>query len=203
MDKGLATKPPANAWTHQGLQEYSLVVQPGREIEDRLMCEKELLQQLVKQKPVADTSMHIKIAEFHAREDMESTILRYMQRIFSNKHAFHLSLNNYGGFPPSNIYLRIQDIHLLQNLAKGLNVLDDYIISCACPRVRMFPNPHLSLARKLPEDVFEKALLQYAHKTFHETFSVHELVLLRRSHKYEPFKRVNVFKLLPEHGYYS
>ncbi|HWH63140.1 MAG TPA: hypothetical protein VNS50_07685, partial [Ginsengibacter sp.] len=98
---------------------------------------------------------------------------------------------------PHTIYLRVQNDEPFKKLAKDLRVLNTYVSSCSCPPVKIISKPHLSIARRLPEDVYFKALTQYAHKSFHESFVVKELLLLKRKHQYDVCKRLNVFGLPP------
>ncbi|MEO6549828.1 MAG: hypothetical protein ABIN94_17635, partial [Ferruginibacter sp.] len=75
--------------------------------------------------------------------------------------------------------------------------IDTYISSCSCPSIKVIAHPHLSIASRLSEDVYFKALAAYAHKSFHESFAVNELRLLRRKHQYDTCKAINVFGLQP------
>ncbi len=200
MNKEVETSSPPKGWMQESLLEYVLVVQPGADIHKKVINETELLFNLFNYKPASDSKGHITIAHFQAREDMEPTIIRYMQRICSNHHDFEVSLNNYSGFPPHTIYLRVQDPHPFKKLANELKIVSNYISSCSCPPLQIYGNPHLTVAKKLPEALFQKALMEYAQKSFHETFNVGELVLLRRQHEYDPYKKVNIFRLQPRTG---
>jgi 2'-5' RNA ligase len=131
---------------------------------------------------------------------MEETLTRWIQRICTQQQSFTVTLNNYSGFPPHTIYLRVQNEQPFQKLANDLKVLNAYVNSCACPPVRIITKPHVSIAGELPEDIYFKALTQYAHKSFHESFMVTELLLLKRKHQFEDGKKINVFGLSPETG---
>jgi len=47
----------------------------------------------------------------------------------------------------------------------------------------------------LTEQVYNKAMADYSQKTFHESFQVEELVLLKREHSFDACRTVNVFRL--------
>jgi len=129
---------------------------------------------------------------------MEETLIRWIGRICSSRQSFSVSLNNYSGFPPHTVYLRVQNPKPFQHLASELRVIDNYVRSNACPPAHLIKTPHLTIARQLSETVYLKALMDYSQKTFHETFLVDELVLLRRGQQYETCKTVNVFRLQPQ-----
>ena len=132
-----------------------------------------------------------------ARAEMEETLIRWIQRVSSQLKSFPVALNNYSGFHEDSIYLRVQDHQPFKQLATQLKVIDSYVRSNGCPAVTLINRPHLSIARRLPQDVYEKALIDYSQKTFCESFMVHELVLLRRAHQFDTCKVINIFRLLP------
>ncbi|HUS02257.1 MAG TPA: hypothetical protein VMY77_11050, partial [Chitinophagaceae bacterium] len=99
--------------------------------------------------------------------------------------------------PPHTIYLRVQNEKPFQQLVKELHVVNTYVSSCSCPPMKLISKPHLSIARKLSEEVYFKALTQYSHKSFHESFVVNELLLLRRENPFDEGKPISVFGLPP------
>ncbi len=180
-----------------GCYEYLLVINPGKEVNEKLAAEKQIFYDDYKEKSAIDTKPHITVASFLAKEGMENTIIRWMQRICSKQQSFAVILNNYGGFPPDTIYLRIQNEAPFRRLAKELSVVNAYINSRSCPPMLLTPKPHVSIADNLSEEIFFKALTQYAHKSFHESFLVNELLLLKRKDEYDVCKPVIVFALQP------
>ena len=185
------------SYTELGLYEYLLVAHPDATVNEKVMAEKEFFAGEYRHKISGKTKPQITVANFLARDAMEETILRYTQRICSQQQSFEVALNNYSGFPPHTIYLRVQNSQPFKHLAKELKVVANYVHSCSCPRVKLITNPHLSIARGLPETIYLKAIIDYSQKTFHDTFMVKELVLLRRSSQYDSCKPVHVFRLQP------
>ncbi len=183
--------------TGHGFYEYSLVAYPNTEVNEKVIAEKENFYNEYKDKAAIKTKPHITIANFVAKESMEETLIRWMQRICSNQQSFTVTLNNYSGFPPHTIYLRVQNVKPFQQLAKELKVVNTYVSSCLCPPMKLILNPHVSIAGRLPEEIYFKALTQYARKSFHESFVVNELLLLRKQHEYDTGKAINVFGLQP------
>lgn len=182
---------------HHGCHEYHLVVKPAKEINKKLVAEKQIFYDDYKQQNAVQTKPYIAVAGFFANEGMENTVIRWIQRICSKQQSFSVTLNNYGGFPPDTIYLRIQNESPFLQLAKELSVVNAYISSGSCEPMLLTPRPHVSIAGKLPEDIFFKALTQYAHKFFHETFLVNELLLLKREDENDAGKTIMVFALQP------
>ena len=177
--------------------EYLLIIHPDAGVYEKVMAEKQNFYDEYRKTVAIRTKPHITVASFLAKEAMEDTIIRWMQIIFSKQQSFPVTLNNYSGFPPHTIYLRVQNAEPFHQLTKELKVVNTYVSSCSCPPMRLISRPHISIARRLTEEVYFKALTQYAHKSFHETFLVNELLLIKRKHQYDTCKTINVFALQP------
>lgn len=198
----METKNISHIAAHE-LYEYILVVHPDAEVNEKVVAEKILFSEVYKEKIALKTKPHITVANFLAKEEMEDTIIRWVQRICNNQQSFTVTLNNYSGFPPHTIYLRVQNAKPFQQLAKQLKVVNNYVNSCSCPPMKLISNPHVSIAGMLTEEVYFKALIQYAHKSFHESFVVNELLLLRRKHIDDTCKPINVFGLPPANEFFN
>lgn len=183
--------------------EYLLVVHPDSDVYNKIELEKDRFYDEFKEKIAIRTRPHITVANFLAKESMEETLIRWIQRICNLKEQFTVTLNNYSGFPPHTIYLRVQNEKPFQQLAKELNVVNTYVSSCSCPPMKLISKPYLSIAGKLSEEIYSKALIQYAHKSFHESFIVNELLLLRRENQFDEGKPINIFGLPPGNNLFN
>ena len=178
--------------------EYLLVVHPAKEVFERIKEEKENFSAEYKVSIAGKTLPHITIANFLAKEAMEETIIKWMHKIISSHQSFHVMLNNYSGFPSSKtVYARVQDHEPFKQLSASLKVINDYITGNGFDKA-IFPyHPHLTIARRLQQDVYDKAIMDYSRKTFNASFMVDELMLLKRRNEYDKCKQINVFKLPP------
>jgi len=204
MEKGLRTTTITRteaSWP-QGLYEYLLVGSPDKEVYNKIMEEKEHFSRQYRHNTASKTKPHITVSNFLARDEMEDTLIRWLQRILGDQESFPVTLNNYSGFPPHTVFLRVQDPQPFKDLAIQLKPIDFYIKSNQCPPAKFITHPHLSIARKLTAVTYEKAINDYARKIFHESFELTELVLLRRQHQYDPCKQIAVFRLQPA-GYHQ
>lgn len=205
METGLVTRStilssPPRGHTPSGRgdrrAEYLLVIYPYGDLRDMLLEEQQRFSSVydvtVRNRP------HITVAAFQAAEGMEDTLIRWIQRICNGYRSFQLSLNNYSGIPPHTIYLRVQDPLPFRRLMLQLRAIDDFIRSSGCPPVNLIDRPYLSIAVGLTEQVYNRAMPDYSQKTFHESFSVEELVLLKRDHHFDPCRTVNIFRLQPQ-----
>jgi 2'-5' RNA ligase len=182
----------------QNAFEYLLVVHPDAASGEQVMAEKQAFYERYRHKTAVKTKPHITVASFLAREEMEPTLIRWIHRITSMQPSFPVTLNNYSGFPPHTIYLRVQDHLPFLQLALQLKAVDQYVKGCGCPAIHFSSRPHMSIARRLPEELYEKAMPEYSRQTFHLSFRAEELVLLRRQHQFDTCRQINVFRLLPQ-----
>lgn len=196
METGLAQNRSFSAPVG-GFFEYLLVAHPDETVYAQVMAERQLFTARYQEQVAVTTKPHITVANFLAKEEMEPTIIRWMHRVISTQKKFKVTLDKYSGFPPHTIYLRVQDHEPFQQLAKELKVVDQYVRSYGCPAARLHTYPHLSIARRLPENIYREAEAAYAGKDFHASFEVKQLLLLRREHQFDSCKQVNVFGLQP------
>jgi 2'-5' RNA ligase len=178
--------------------EYLLVIYPDGDLQGRLQDEQRQFVEDYDLRISFRNKPHITVGVFQAGEAMEATLLRWIQRICTRQQRFELTLINYSGFPPHTIYLRVQDPAPFRQLVLELGAIDDFVRSSGCPPMHLINNPYLSIAGSLTEQVYSRAMPDYARKTFHGSFRVGELVLLKRDHPFDPCKTVNVFHLSPE-----
>jgi 2'-5' RNA ligase len=186
----------ANFQTDYDLWEYLLVAHPTKEINNKIVDEKTCFYNNYDYESAIKTKPYITIANFLVKEAMEETLNRWIQNVCLLQNSFTVSLNNYSGFPPHTIYLRIQDAQPFKKLANALRILDGFIQSNDCPPIKLVSRPHLTIARQLPQYIYEEAIKEYAQKTFHESFEVNRLFLLKRD-AYMKCHLVNTFILPP------
>jgi 2'-5' RNA ligase len=139
----------------------------------------------------------IALAVFEAREAMEETLIRWIQRICTLHKRFWVTLNNFGGLPPGTLYLRVLDHEPFRRIAANLHVIDQYIQSCGHQPVKWPVRPHCSLAAGLSADQYAALLGEYARMEFHASFRVHSLVLMKKESRTGEQVLVNVFPLMP------
>ena len=179
----------------QGLFEYLLIVSPDREVYDKVMEEKQCFFRSYHQQAAIKTKPHITVSNFLAWENMEDTLFRRLQHIVKEQRSFYVTLNNYSGFPSHTVFIRIQDPAPFKELALRLKAIAPYIKESNFPPARFMQYPYLSIARHLPDTVYENAIKDYSKKDFNASFNVKELVLLRRQHQYDTCKEVGIFHL--------
>ena len=166
--------------TDHNLWEYLLVAHPDAQVYEKVVSEKNFFTNDHGYPLAAQSHPHITIASFLMKEAMEETIIRWIQNICNLHPAFNATLNNFNGFPPHTIYIRVQDPQPFKKLANALKIIDGFIQSNDCPPLQVVTKPHITIAKGLPEHLYNKAIKEYAQRSFHASFKVDRLNLLKR-----------------------
>ena len=196
MDRALSFAQPQ--FRGSVVKEYQLVIHTETSVSEQIARQKidfatEYRLSIDQQVPEG-----IVIAKFLAKEEMEETLLRWMQRILCATKTFRLSLNNYGGLPGVNaIVLRVQDHQPFRQLAKELKVIDELVRSNGLPKAQLFAMPHLAFAPALTKSLYDKALMDYSKKEFHASFDVKEMILTKKTNQFDGGRQVSIFRLQP------
>ena len=181
--------------------EYLLVAEPDDKVIEMIMGEKRLFDSQYHHIHDLQTKPQIVLAHFLAKEIMEETLIRWIQNICLLHPGFEVALNNFSGFPPQSIYLRVQEPAPLIRLANAMKMIDGFIQSNNCPPLQIISRPHLTIAANLPEYVYNNAIGDYAAKTFNASFKVDQLVLLKKESGFERYEIVNRFSLAQSVAY--
>ncbi len=139
---------------------------------------------------------HILLADFRAWESMESTLIRWIQRICSDTTCFNLSLNNFGGIPPSTICIRIPDSGPLRKLIGKLHVIEGYIDNGNGQPVNWNLRPQLCLSGPLPEQVYREAVLDWACMEYNVDLPISRMIL-KKTGRSGQGQIVNIFGFHP------
>ena len=161
------------------LWEYLLVAHPSQDVNTKIIEEEKIFHSKY-ERSSHKIHPHITIANFLAKEAMEETFIRWIQNICNLQRSFSVTLNNYGAFPPHGLYLRVLDAQPFKKLANALKILDGFMQSNDCPPLKLVSKPHITFVAGLSEYTYETVVSEYARKTFHESFKVDRLFLLKR-----------------------
>ncbi len=198
METGFVSNRSTNTTPAIILSEYLLVAQPDTAVTELIKKERTAFAAQYPVPMYTDVRPQIPLAHFKAREEMEPTILRWMHRIISNQQSFQVTLDQYHGFSPHTIYLRVTDHQPFQQMATAFQVIDQYVRGYGCPEMFLNAHPHITIARGLAAPVYAEAMKAYASRKMKASFELKELVLFRKQHAMDICRQVNVFGLRPD-----
>lgn len=176
------------------VSEYLLVAFSSNEVSEKVKEEKESFARAYGNNSGLELRPHITVASYTAKERMEERLEKWIQNICNLQTSFSVELNNYSGFPPHTVYLRVQDAEPFTRLVNALKMLDGFMEMNDCPSIQPFIRPYMTVAGPLSASIYEAAIKDYATKSFHESFRVDRLSLLK-CNPYSSYHLVNTFIL--------
>lgn len=180
----------------EGLGEYLLVGYPDKTVGDKLLLEKRLFCETYQQAVPKDKGAHILLAQFWARDVMEPTLIKWIQRICAATSCFQVQVDGFSA-DGGNICLRVQDVAPFRRLAGDLLSVDQFIRASGCPPASLFAQPHFQIGTDCSPAVFRNAAADYAARSFREQFLLEELQLLHRSNPFDKCRLLHVFRFKP------
>jgi hypothetical protein len=137
------------------------------------------------------------LAGFQAQEAAEETMIRWLQRIAGSLPECLVTLNNYGGFPPDGIYLRVMNPAPFLDIAQKLDPISQFITSNGWPPPHFDQRPHITIAKGLPAHLYEKLIPRFSQRSFFAQTVIREWILIRREHALDAGRQLALFRLQP------
>jgi hypothetical protein len=171
------------------IKHYQLVLEPGTELKEKIMLEARTVLE------PSEQDYKVVLGNFFAREQMEETMIRWIQKICNLQGSFEVKLNNFGGRPPQSIFLRIQDPSPLNRIISQLKMVDQFIQASGFPPSLLLHSPQLVLTEKIPQHSYYEILEEFAAKSFHESFTAENMKLYKSDDLAGTSKLVSSFSL--------
>jgi hypothetical protein len=154
--------------------EYRLVIPADEPVSRQVRHLRMQWEEVYGKDGVSEKPPSITLACFTARQEIEETLMRWIQRICESQSSFPVTLNNFSALPPHIVYIRVQDEKPFTKLALQLKGLEDFMKDR-----RIFPKPFIKLG-ELPSDISTNNWMMYTHQLFHAAFMARKLVLYKR-----------------------
>ena len=177
-------------WYQMGLCEYMLLANPDERVAEKVMREKELFYDWFGAEIATKTLPHITVANFLIKGRMEALLCKGIQNACNLQYSFLVGLKDFNGFRPNAIYIGVQNPKPFRRLAKNLERLNGLIESNGCPPSQFVTRPHMTIARQLDEETYDKAMVEYAQRRFQDLFTLDKLTLLKRDSRYKKWQHV-------------
>jgi len=136
---------------------------------------------------------YITLATFLARDSMEETLIRWMQRICSQFKCFNVTVINKKSDLRGSTY-GLADNAVFSQLSSKFRVIDDYITSSGIEHTKWISDPRLTVVQGINCGIIES---QDLLKRLPMSVQLSELVLFKRYNSFEKCKQVNVLRLNP------
>ena len=180
--------------------EYLVVMDPHEELRNRIIQVKKDFFEVYKASTAIGGKPHVSLVNFLQYEMMEERLVNRLKTIAMGYYPVKVELKDYGSFPSHTIYLNVTSKLPIQNLVKEIRAQAQRLMKLNDDNKPHFiMEPHLTIARKLQPQQYEKGWLEFSHLQFTGRFIADAMLLLRRpigEMKYEIVKRFE-FKNMP------
>ena len=110
---------------------------------------------------------HITLANFVQYEMMEDRLVNRLQTIAMGYHPIKIELKDYGSFPSHTIYINVTSKLPIQDLTKQIRTEAQRLMKLNDDHKPHFiMEPHVTIARKLQHEQYDKSWLEYSNKHF-------------------------------------
>ncbi len=182
------------------INEYLLVLQPGEDLEKKILRVKEEFADKYQVDHAKWGKPHITLAHFSQYEVAEPRLLAKLNTIVMGAPVFKVELKDYGSFPSHTIYINVVAKVPIQQLVKNIRSGAQRLMKPDDEHKPLFiMEPHLTIARKLVPWQYEKGWQEYSNRQFTGRFIADGMLLLKRIRGDKAYQIVQrlVFKNLP------
>jgi len=138
----------------------------------------------------ANLHPHITMVNFIQPFTAEPKVFQWFKNHASYVNAIHVDLKDFGKFDSHTIYVKINDhkeiVELVNNIRRNFAAK----LNVANLKPIFVSHPHLTIARGMTSDQFNIAWNAWEKKTYNESFTATNMVLIKRP--YDIFKGVSI-----------
>lgn len=163
------------------VNDYMLVINPHSELSNRIFAVREDFAKKFQTDPFKWMRPYIALASFSQYEMMEERITNRVHAIAMGQYPFKVELKDFGSFPSHTIYINVTTKIPLQELVRNLRQDTQRLMKLDEENKPYFiMEPHITVGRKLKPWQYEKAWLEYSHRSFSARFIADSMLLLKR-----------------------
>lgn len=181
---------------NESINEYLLVIQPNEDVCEKIMTLKKHFSSNYKCPQAMHIMPQITLIKFSQYELSESRFVNRFRNIATANSSFKITLNDFGSFPSHTIYVNIQTTNQLTIISKEFRQVQAFIQPDKQNKPHFITEPFISISQKLLPWQYEKGWLEYSNTHFNTSFTVNEILLLKKKEGSNGFKTIERFPLL-------
>lgn len=160
-----------------GFFEYLLIISPNKEVRHQVARLKRIFASSYQCTMASRLVPHITIGNWLYSDIREAGIIATIRRFSETVSPFIATVHGLGKFDPKTIFV---DISNKEKFAEISNGLKKPVNSLLKGNARFPSNAHITIARSMEPDQFERAWADWKEEPFKADFTVKEMILLRR-----------------------
>lgn len=175
--------------------EYLLVIEPHRELAEKILKIKEDFADAYKMEQARWGHPQIILANFVQNAMMEERLINRLRMVAMGATPFKTELRDFGSLPTHTIYINVVSKVPFQGLVKNIRHETQRLMKLNDDNKPYFVlDPHITVARKLQPWQYEKGWLEYSNKSFTGRFIADTMLLMKRPTGENRYKVVHRFK---------
>ena len=181
---------------NETINEYLLVIQPNEDVCEKIMTLKQHFSTNYQCPQALHLKPQISLLKFSHYELSESRFVSRFRNIAMVNAPFKITLNDFGNYPSHTIYANIQTTNQLTELSKELKQVQAFIKPDKQHKPHFISEPIIIIAHKLLPWQYERGWLELSNTHFNASFTVNELLLLKRKEGNNGYKMLERLPLL-------
>lgn len=174
--------------------QYLLILQPSETLRNRIQQQRQTLSDTY-QSPLPGSKPHITLVQFVTWQMSEERLRNRLHAIAMGCPPFKVDLAGYGSFPSHTIYINVATKNHIQMLVRELKTAQR-LMKSSDNSPHFVTEPHITVARKLQPEQYDKAWLEYEHKHFSGSFVADSILLIKRPLDSKVWQIVERFELM-------
>lgn len=175
--------------------EYLLVLNPHEDLRNKIINIKKEFHANYDAPTAIWGKPHITLATCKVFQMKEDRIVNRLKVVAMGMPPFKVALKDYGSFPSHTVFINVTSKEPIEKLVKELRKsrqlmkspeYDPYFID----------QPHLTVARKLSSDQYDKSWLEYSQRSFTGSFIADGMLLLKRREGDKAYQIVQRFEFM-------
>jgi 2'-5' RNA ligase len=160
--------------------EYMLILSPHEELRNRILQVKKDFYEAYKAPMAIGGKPHVTLVKFTQLTLMEERIIHRLRNIAMGYCPFKVEIKDFGSFPSHTIFIQVTSKLPIRALVNEIKDVQRLMKLDKDHKPHFIDEPHMTIARKLVPWQYEKAWLEYSHKSFTGRFIADSMLLLRR-----------------------
>lgn len=161
--------------------EYMLILNPHEELRERIASLRERFNKDYQVAAGLRATPNLALVNFMQYEMMEERILQKLRLIGLGFPPFKVELKDFGSYPSHTIYLQVTSKLPIEKLVKEVKTETQALMKLnRDTKPHFLQEPHFTIGMKLKPWQYEKAWVEYSHKSFSGRFIADAMLLLKR-----------------------
>jgi len=162
------------------INEYLLILNPHEDLSTRIMgLKKEFADKYNRGGHIMKPN--ISIVKFTQYELYEQRIKDNLHRVAMEMMPVKIQMKDYGSFPSHSIFINVLSKIPYQSIAKKVRTETQKLMKFDDDnKPHFFMEPYIPIAQKIPQQLYDKAWLEYSHRHFTGSFIADSMLLLKR-----------------------